>query len=91
MAILYAVLCTFILLLFGTGASIKIDDVNREGLKKATDCFEGKSVSLVHPEFPTVCGDWTPNWKLYFLYPYILFDPLSQFELLFQGDPLRCP
>ncbi len=60
-------------------------------MKKATDSFEGKSVSLVHPEFPTVCGGWTPNWKLYFLYPYILFDPLSQFEFLFQGDPLRCP
>ena len=92
MATLNALLCSyFILVLFGTGASIKIDDLNREGLKKATDNFKGKPPALIYPGVPTVSKDWTPNCKLYFLLPYIIFDPLSQFGFLFQDDPLRCP
>ncbi len=92
MATLNALLCSyFILVLFGTGASIKIDDLNREGLKKAIDNFKGKPPALIYPGVPTVSKDWTPNWKLYFILPYINFDPLSQYGFLFQDDPLRCP
>ena len=91
MALINIMLYGVILLLFGEGELIKIDQVNRESLVEATNNYNGKSPSLIDPQFPTVCEDWTPDWKLYFIYPYILFDPLSQFEFLFQNDPLICP
>lgn len=81
------------------GDLFPLDEATRKALIEARKSFDElllkgcNNVALpliIAISFPTVSKNWKPDWKLYYRYSYILFDPLSQFPFLFQDDPLRC-
>ena len=75
----------FIFCVIETGNLSRLLEANRKILTNATKTFdpalnEGNDISppmIIRINFPAVGKSWKPDWKLYYRYSYILFDPLS--------------
>ena len=89
----------FLLLSHHAPQAIILSDNMKKALETATDDFEAKCVKNVDVKpvtilylAPLYCDkavDFT--WDSYITYPFILWDPLTQYQSVYKSSPVICP
>ena len=92
----------FLLLYHHASQAIILNDNMKKALETTTDDFEAKLIQLVvdvnvkrviktylAPLYYDKTVDFT--WDLYITYPFILWDPLTQYQSVYKSNPIFCP
>lgn len=79
------------------GAHCQLSEYMKKILTEATNsfmqngCQESPTPTFVQQHLPSVNTQWQPNIQRYLALPYMLWDPLSQFPIVFLQRQLDCP